>query len=177
MNQAESFTLVLTSVAPVNELEYWLAAAPAGHVVIYASGLDLPREAEAVKLVRGWAEAGLVHLTQGRDPDDRRRWQWRATRALGANPVPCKPARPAISPEIAEQKAALLDLLRGAGRECPSNRALARALGLAGPDGSVGQRGRNRVAYLLDLLVKDGAIELARRGEGVRSLMMGSKGE
>lgn len=186
----ETFTLVLASAAEPATLEAWLASAPPRGRAVYASGLDLPRAAPGVALVRRWQEAGLVELFRQRDPADQRRWQFLVEKAgvgvpgspaqLGqqctgccANDTPTAALLEAGDPRTARQKAELLALLRTCGTMCPSNREIARQLGL-GSD----QRARNRARYLLDLLVSAGAIRLSGNGTNQpRTLVVLAGGE
>ena len=164
MTQAETFTLTLSMAASAEAVEAWFAAAAPGAREVYASGLDFPREAPVVALVRGWEAAGLVRLVSGRDPDDRRRTNWWVVKA-GETP-PVRPRGTAQSRvrarELDRQKAALLALLAGLARRrraCPSNSALARELDL-GP----GPKGRARAQYLLRQLAAEGAIAIENNG-------------
>lgn len=154
--------LELGMAAAPDALRTWLAGAAAGDMAIYASGVDLPREAEGVQLVRGWQAEGLVALVSRRDPSDRRRTQWLIQRA--------GESLPAVSQEMLsyvtrQQRDALLRLLKEGDkrrRACPSNSKLARELDLGWS-----AAGRRRARYLMDLLVKDGAIAVENRGRNL----------
>lgn len=157
-----TFTLQLAMAAPVEALEAWLADAAPGNKAVYAHGVDLPREAAAVQLVRRWADAGTVTLTSQRDPADPRQMQWLVVR-LGERPG----AGPACSAGAPNERtrvecAELLSALRHAALcnlPCPSNTALARKLQLGR-----GERGRSRAQYLIGQLVAEGAIRVAGHG-------------
>lgn len=191
----ETFTVQLSSAATVAALEEWLGCAPARGRAVYANGLDLPHGAPAVLLVQGWQQQGLVHLFRQRDPADPRRWQFLVERAGSGMPgavvdlgqgggssccpghlgAPTAALHEARVGGVADdpQRAALLAVLRASGAECPSNRNLARQLGLGH-----GQRGRNRVQYLLTVLERTRAIELTNNGRNApRGLRVLSTGE
>lgn len=150
---ADRFHLVLSSVVPVAELRAWFEGAGAGHVAVYATGADLPRDTDTVRQVTAWKDAGLAVTHQERDAADRRRWSF----IVRKGPPNAEPARRAPTrvrmPEGARE---VLDELRAAaerGQPCPSNAALGRdALGLHGP------AARNRAKYLVEWLDDHGQI-------------------
>lgn len=160
--QADRVQAELGMAAAPEALRAWLAEAAPGNMAIYAIGLDLPREAEGVQLVRAWQAEGLVALVSRRDPADRRRTQWLVQRAGATSPA----AKPGLLSLVTRQQlAALLILLREGDkrrRPCPSNNKLARELDLGW-----GERGRARARYLIDLLVRDGAITVESRGRNL----------
>lgn len=158
----------LSSVAPTAELEAWLKAARPGETAIYAAGTDLPREAEGVVLVRGWAARGLVTTNQVRDPGDARRWQFLITKTGGQCPrspeAPIGGATPQPVQRVADRSdlRKLLSTLRSCaerGLPCPSLSSIADELGLA-----MGEKGRQRAAHLLRRLERERNIIVERRG-------------
>ena len=178
---SETFRLTLGMAAPVAELEAWMASAVPGEQAVYASGLDLPRDADGVVLARRWGREGRVTLVQRRDPGNARRWQWimekagtitncpddpPGTGALEGQPVSVSSSAPTSSRQVGkrvrDERDRLLDLLRDCAvrrKACPSNNALAAKLELGR-----GERGRARAKYLLGLLASDGAIAVESRG-------------
>lgn len=152
----ESFRLQLAVAAPVAELQAWLADAVPRARAIYASGQDLPRDAEGVVLARAWADQGLVRLFSERDPGDSRRFRWLIEK-VGPVQAPDRTGQ-----EVDRCAArAVLRLLRDAalrGAECPSNAQIARHMGWPL------QRGRARAQYLIGKLERDGAIAVESRG-------------
>lgn len=164
--QAERFTLQLSTVTPVADLRRWLDMAPAGHQVIYASGIDLPRAAEGVVLARQWQAQGLVDLNQRRDPDNARRWQF-LMRRRAADAARC-PTASALDKVLEKSRARkLLNLLRDhaeAGRACPSNSELARAMGWDMTSPTAAEKGRAGVQYLLRAIERAGGITIESRG-------------
>lgn len=163
----ESFSLVMSVAVDVDELRATFEAAAPRTPVLYAYGLDLPRQSAAVRQAAAWAAEGRGHLVQQRDEADRRRTQWLVIKAgIGAAQgmvVPSDRRRESsccaghVGAESERDR--LLALLRAAGATCPSNREIARQLGL-GND----QRARRRADYLLGQLVEAGAIELTNNG-------------
>ena len=109
---APTFALQLATAAEPSALQAWLTDASDGARVVYAAGIDLPREAAGVVLVSRWIDEGLVHPFRQRDPHDARRWQFLIERTSRRGPTapgclstekgrvslsPCAPASPAES--------------------------------------------------------------------------------
>lgn len=169
--QTERFVLKLSTAAPAADLRAWFEDARPGEPVEYASGIALPREAEGVRLVTRWKDAGLVLTTQKRDPADGRRWLFLVQRtsiqnadgppsSVGAVDRPAQGA-PAHAVDRATLNKLLSTLRSKAerGLPCPSNTDLAHELGL--PRGS---RGRMRAKYLMARLVTEKRIAVECRG-------------
>lgn len=172
----DRFTLVLASAASPPDLEAWLAHAPAGHQAQYAAGIDLPRDLPGVKLVTRWKDAGLVVTTQKRDAGDARRWLFYCEKSAlaGKAAAPGAGGAPQAARATRFQRASvlleveidkLLTLLRAQAREraggapCPSNAAIAKAIGLAR-----GEAGRARARYLLRTAQMRGLIAIESHG-------------
>lgn len=160
---SETFSVALSIAVDPEQLAGAFEAAAPREAVIYAYGLDLPRAAAAVALARKWAAEGRGHLVQQRDPADRRRTRWMIVKAgIGVARPPAMPlARDQVGQGAMLQCDSLLRLLRAQAPTCPSDREIARQLGL-GTD----QPARRRAGYLLGLLVKQGAIALTNNGHG-----------
>ncbi|MGX7926482.1 hypothetical protein ACWPMX_07900 [Tsuneonella sp. HG094] len=79
----ERFAVQLASSASEAELQAWFDGATPGKWAVYAAGPMLPADAAGVRLVRGWEAAGLVNLSQQRDPLDVRRWQYVVSKVAG----------------------------------------------------------------------------------------------
>ena len=160
----QTFSLQLGLAAPVEQLEAWFASAAPGAREIYATGVDLPREAAAVALVRRWQGEGLVTMFQKRDEADARKINWIVERldAAGKRAAPDAPAEPRRDAITRSQLDELMGELRGCvirRRACPSNRQLARMLDLG-----EGGKARRRVDYLVTLLANDGRIAVQSHG-------------
>lgn len=144
--RAETFSLVVNTVASEDRLQAWLGEARPGDRAIYASGLSLLSDAPGLKLIERWEQQGLVHRSgMGRDPDTPRRFNWFVTKGRaavsGAGPAamlpdghgPCCTAAGragALDPVLITLHE-LLDHLpvgRDGWSECPSNNSLADAL-------------------------------------------------
>lgn len=174
----QTFSLTLGLAAPVAELEAWLARALPRETAVYATGLDLPRDAAAVALVRKWAAARLVTLTTRRDPDDRRRTHWLVVRA--GNSARDDSAEDLAMPADAActfgfHERALLTCLEDAalaGEACPSLAAMAEAMRLPETNG----RGRYRARYLLETLEKKHLITITRRAGSPRVITIRAAG-
>lgn len=152
--------MAMPMVAPVRQLEASLRNSPAGAQLIYAIAPDLPREEEAVKLARQWAEAGRGRLHQVRDPDDATRWRFMIVKGedAGMEQAIAMSASGGGSGGPRGEMGALMELLRGCalkGQACPSNRGIARALDLPT---------RHRAKYLVARLQAEGAIRVENRG-------------
>lgn len=160
--ESERFSIQLGMVVPESELVAWFEQAQAGDAAVYASGFVLPREAAAVKLAGAWGRAGLVHLTQARDPAEPRRWLWRCERS-SAGPKAARPRRDFREDLTRTQMRRLLDELRVAadrGAPCPSRSALAREVcGVTAGDRRIA-KARDRVGYLLRRLVDERRIAM-----------------
>lgn len=172
-DDVQRFSLQLSLAVPAAQLRAWIDSAPAGERAIYASGVDLPRDAEGVKLAGRWARQGLVRTFQQRDPEDERRWLFLIEKARGASPQTGSPA-PApsrsplnggtVPPRVVDRALLrrLLDLLRRCaerGEECPSNAELAQRLNLRR-----GERGRQQAKYLMQRLSSEKRIAVESRG-------------
>lgn len=157
-DRAERFTIRLGSATSLASLIDWFENAAAGDQAIYASGFTCPREHESVKQARAWAEAGLVHLAQRRDPDDRRHWHYTIQKASKPQRVTARPARK-VKPDLTrEQMRCLMKMLRKAAAEgalCPSYAEMGAHLAL-GAD----RRARERARYLIDRLIKERKINV-----------------
>lgn len=165
---AETFTFMVALAAPEAELQAWLDHAAPGESVTYASGFTLPREAAGVKLVQAWQGAGLVYLTQKRDPADRRCWLFLAQRSSAGMGHP--PRRVQAHKRNAEvtriQMRKLLETLRRVadrGEVLPSYRQLSIEL-----TGDATRKGVDRVSYLLRRLDEEGRIALIPAPKGAQ---------
>lgn len=155
--KTERYSIQLATAATAQELRAWLDAALPGETAIYASGFALPREAEGVQLVAAWERSGLVHLKQGRDPHDRRRWLFQVERR--ASDRSAEPPRRTAEEDFAQIQLRLLlgELRRAAlaGLPCPSRRALAEAV-----TGQTSARAKERVRWLMRRLEAEGRIAI-----------------
>jgi len=163
---AEGVALALIGVAPIDELETWLACARPKELAIYAHGPTLPADEPAVKLVAGWEKQGLVNLAQKRDPTRKQSFQYLMQRADVPFPADLLPGQDALRPQaLGAQRAEarklqreLLAMLRKAAernRICPSLAEIADTLHLR-----VGERGRRQARTLLDRLRSEGKISI-----------------
>lgn len=153
---SDTFSIRLASAVPASQLQAWYEQAQPGESAVYASGIDLPRECEGVKLVAAWERAGLVQLNQRRDDGERRRWQFLVIRRADPKAPGAKPKRSAAEDIAQVQLRCLLDCLRAAAdrdERCPSRSAMARAV-----TGQAHLKARNRVTYLLRRLSDAGKI-------------------
>ena len=155
----ETFSIRLGWSVPVSQLQAWLDQAAPGESTVYASGADLPRDCDGVKLAAAWQRAGLVQLNQRRDEADRRRWLFLVVRLPDAKAAAPVRAKRTASEDLARvQQRRLLEQLRAAadkGEVCPSRSAMAFAL-----TGQKTLKARNRATYLLGRLVEDGRIAM-----------------
>lgn len=158
----DSFTLTLPRFsALVPDLEAWLETADARAQVIYAAGVDAPRDSAAWALVQGWEAGGVVRLFSRRDPSDARRWQWLAQKVgVGVPGEPTDLSKPSCC-ECAAERAVLDAVAAAAARKAPlpSYRRLAEAALLAHP----ASKGRHRARYLLGRLEAKGLITIEMR--------------
>lgn len=187
--EPERFVLQLATAAEPSALQAWLTDAADGARVVYACGLDLPREAAGVVLVSRWIDEGLVRPFRQRDPRDARRWQFLIERTSNGRVSlsPRAPASPAASnapgqgrrgtysraghcaASARDQSAALMSLLRGraaAGGACPTFAETVDLLGLPG-----GRRGLRRARYLFKLLADTRVIAVTWGGPGQRRVV------
>lgn len=166
-----------TFYAPQAEMAAALRAAPVGRSFVYARGPALDPAQPVVKLVKAEAEAGRAALfLNGRDAEGALRYSIRKLAA--AAPAAAAPSAPAARLHaIAQDIYDLLVAAAEAKRPCPSNDALAEALGLADRHGA-----RHRFKQLVEAgLIK--VIEPARFGPrvieitatGLRTLSSGGK--
>lgn len=151
----ERYSIVLSSATSLAALKEWFDSAAPGDRATYATGLDLPREHESVRFANELVQIGLAHLTQRRDPNDRRRWLFEITRAEAASDKSANGAAVgAVRPDLtAEQMRCLMRRLRevaAAGSPCPSYAEMARHLAMRGDS-----RGRMRARYLVNRLEKE----------------------
>lgn len=161
MSAVESFRLALGLAAPVEQLEAWMESAPVGDRVIYASGFDLPRDAAGVQLVKGWIAARKVlPLPQRRDQASGRT-EWMVQKMAACADHTQKEACAADRRSLREAERLLEHLrhLAQRGRACPSNSQLARELELGGS-----HRGRARAQYLLQILERQGRVQVQSHG-------------
>lgn len=161
---APSFTLHLATAAPVEVLEAWLAEARPRERAIYASGIDLPHDAPGVRLVRRWADQGLVTCVRQRHPQDRRCWHFMVERVGTGVPGAVEDfsdTAPQVSQSVRARADALLAILRAVprGQPMPSLTELADRLQLGR-----GNRGRQKVNHALGLLAKEGAVQVTTVG-------------
>lgn len=192
---APTFAVQLASAAEPGELEAWLACSPKSQAV-YASGLELPRNAPGVLLVTRWREQGIVITTQRRDPRDARRWEFIVVRRAenasapthphgapppGSHPSAVPPAPAGIAtprPGQADRSRAdhtraqlkrLEDLLRARaakGAACPTLAETRDLLALPR-----GERGKRRASYLFDRLAGENRIATRWDGPGHRRVV------
>lgn len=144
----EHFTAV-----PAATLRAWLNGSSPGAQAIYASGADLPRDAESVRLAAQWQTEGLVRLHNRRDPGNPGRLQF-----LIVKLDPDAGRKPVLHAVDREEKARMLELLAklgSRGKPCPSNQELAQMLAL---------RNRRVAQYLLDRLEAEGRISIESHG-------------
>jgi hypothetical protein len=167
-SRSKTFTFTVALAAPEAELQAWLDHAAPGESVTYASGFTLPRDAAGVKLVQAWQGAGLVYLTQKRDPADGRRWLFLAQRSsAGTGHAPRGAQAGQRNAEVTRiQMRKLLEVLRRVadrGEVLPSYRKLAREL-----TGDATRKGVDRVSYLLRRLDEEGRIALIPAPKGAQ---------
>lgn len=112
-------------VAEPATLDAWAARAEPGTTCVYARTVRLT--GSVADRARQMHERGMVQLAQGRDPEDRRLFSYRATRT-GKPFAPPTPRTGPIRAEDAELLALIEDAAE-AGARCPGNRALAARLG------------------------------------------------
>lgn len=134
------------AVMLLTDVKAWLASAPAGAELVYASGVHLPIWAKGPALMRDMAALGIVELFHQRPSRGQKHYIARMTgREVRDFGQPMARTR-------SDEESRLLDLLTECadnGHLCPSNAALATELDLT--DGL-------RASYLLGCLEKRGLI-------------------
>lgn len=141
----------LTHYADVEQMEAWLEAAAPGELLIYATGPALA-DHPAAQLARKWQKLGQVDLFQARSPSRPNCFDYTARKRAELSAAAARPAAPAeILPGEALRVLELLTAVADAGEPCPTNEAIAQALGL-------GTRWKAR--HLFDRLVIAGRIRV-----------------
>ena len=115
-------------VAEPRTLDAWAARAAPGAACLYARTARLPGGGVGER-ARQMHARGMVQLVQGRDPEHRGLFAYRAVRTA----APFAPPAPKPVGRLSPDDERVLDLVAGAadaGERCPTNRTIAARLGL-----------------------------------------------
>jgi hypothetical protein len=161
MAEADRFALPplrFAACASAEDLDAWLARAPAGALFVYARGGVLDPECAVARRAKALREAGAVRLNFRKVDGE---GEYLATRLAPVAPPPQRRDPPGEN-SIDGRVLRALDRAARRGQPCPTNRELAIGLGLADAASA---------GHIVRKLAAAGHISIERRGTWLRRVV------